>query len=449
MSKSRARKFADIISGQENVPTTALGNVPPVTPTQVSDQANTSTGYLDLPSGTIAQRPSSPNSGYTRYNSDTGTIEFYDGTAWISTNLIPDITSISGNLYAGMSSTLTLNVANTTDNIDVEVSYNGSVVKTYSGVSVSSNSVTINTSSEMYGQASGSSFTFIIKNQDGTPSSSRTVQSKSLPSGGGVGTTGSKRYHVFNSSGTFTVPSGMTLTNVEYLIIAGGGGGGTQGGGGDNSAGGGAGGYRSSVIGEGSGGGAGAESTMTLSAGSYSVVVGAGGATDNNGSNSSFNGITAIGGGTENASGGSGGGKRGNTDGSGAGSGTSGQGYAGGDRVAGGNGGGWYGGGGGGANEAGNTDGTSHGGDGKTSSITGSGVSRGGGGAGGNENSSNPGNGGGGHNNGSNGTNSVASCSGAANTGGGGGGLRWGTNNAVGGDGGTGGSGVVIIRYEP
>lgn len=53
-----------------------------VTPTAVSDQANTSTGYFDLPAGTTAQRPGSPTSGNLRFNSDTSGFEGYNGTAW-------------------------------------------------------------------------------------------------------------------------------------------------------------------------------------------------------------------------------------------------------------------------------------------------------------------------------------------------------------------------------
>jgi hypothetical protein len=41
----------------------------------------TSTGYIDLPAGTTAQRPGSPSSGMVRYNSTLGQFEGY-GTAW-------------------------------------------------------------------------------------------------------------------------------------------------------------------------------------------------------------------------------------------------------------------------------------------------------------------------------------------------------------------------------
>ena len=56
-----------------------------VTPTAVSDQVNLSTGYFDLPSGTTAQRPVSPPSGATRFNSTTGVPEWYNPTtaAWV------------------------------------------------------------------------------------------------------------------------------------------------------------------------------------------------------------------------------------------------------------------------------------------------------------------------------------------------------------------------------
>jgi hypothetical protein len=53
-----------------------------VTPTAVSDQANGSTGYFDLPAGTTAQRPGSPSSGMTRFNSSLGCTEIYNGSNW-------------------------------------------------------------------------------------------------------------------------------------------------------------------------------------------------------------------------------------------------------------------------------------------------------------------------------------------------------------------------------
>jgi len=230
---------------------------------------------------------------------------------------------------------------------------------------------------------------------------------------------------------------------VEYLVIAGGGGaGGFYGGGG------GAGGYRSSVTGELSGGGSSSEASLVAISGlSYTVTVGAGGASGgsgplsigDSGENSVFASIVSVSGGGGGASddttpsnglnGGSGGG---GSDGGSGGIAEVGQGFAG--ESVGIN----LGGGGGGAGEAGGTDSLGYGGDGLTSSITGLSVTRGGGGAG-----WAAGDGiGGGEGGGGDTANGQGTENGVANTGGGGGGLRGGGTIS-----GAGGSGIVILKY--
>lgn len=245
-------------------------------------------------------------------------------------------------------------------------------------------------------------------------------------------TVGSRTFkkHTFNSSGTFTITSDAS---VECLVVAGGGGGGTSGGGG------GAGGYFTSGV--------------AVPAGAHVVTVGAGGAQNANGSDSSFGSIlSATGGGKGGAGdGGSGGGANsgatnfgdGNTpaiSATGSAYGSTTQGQNGGTstnaveyvRWAGG------GGGGGGASTVGlkgngyastgqQTGGD--GGDGLYFPSTGSDAYAGGGG-GRAYTSSNHGDGGIG------GGGDAPSTPGTANTGGGGGGTA------------SGGSGVVIIRYE-
>jgi hypothetical protein len=42
------------------------------------------TGALLLPKGSTAQRPSSPITGMTRFNTDTNYLEFWNGTSWIN-----------------------------------------------------------------------------------------------------------------------------------------------------------------------------------------------------------------------------------------------------------------------------------------------------------------------------------------------------------------------------
>ena len=189
------------------------------------------------------------------------------------------------------------------------------------------------------------------------------------------------RIHIFTSSGSFVVTKGSKAA--DFLVLAGGGGGQAYAGGG------GGGGYRTSV--GTSGGGAAAESQITLSEGTYTVTVGAGGTystysspLDGRGGSSSLTGtgvsVISLGGGNYSAnstirSGGSGcGGDASYTSGAG----TSGQGYAGG--TGGTSGITWYsGGGGGGAGAVGSsTGGTQYGGQGGvgvTSSISGTSTS--------------------------------------------------------------------------
>ena len=211
--------------------------------------------------------------------------------------------------------------------------------------------------------------------------------------------------------------SGVSAVSASYLVVAGGGGG---------------------YIG---GGGAGGLLTGTATLNptlSYTVTVGAGGASNVNGGNSVFNAVTATGGGGGAAggaanSGGSGGGGS-YSSGAGA-AGTSGQGNAGGSGSA------SAGGGGGGASAVGGNGSGSNGGNGgagTASSISGSSVTYAGGGGGScaSGGSSTGGSGGGG--NGS--YDGSTTTGGTANTGGGGGGAQTVTSP-------NGGSGVVIISY--
>jgi len=50
-------------------------------------------GFLTLPIGNTAQRPSSPQLGMMRYNNDIDSLEFYDGQYWLR---ISSLTGIGG-----------------------------------------------------------------------------------------------------------------------------------------------------------------------------------------------------------------------------------------------------------------------------------------------------------------------------------------------------------------
>jgi hypothetical protein len=274
------------------------------------------------------------------------------------------------------------------------------------------------------------------------------------------------KVHVFTGPGTFCVTAGGgPLGKADYLVLAGGGSGGYK----YHSGGGGAGGYRESKCSTTSGcwtaSPLASSTSLNISPGPYSIVVGGGGANatcgtpgKNPGNNSSFSTITSAGGG--------GGGTQagspvvGDDGGSGGGGGSTpvsttfgdgnvppvspAQGNNGGQYVNSGN---YGGGGGGGAGAVGANAPSSAGGaggPGTVSHITGSPLERGGGGGGASYNSGSGGAGGpGGGGNGTSGTSSNGTPGTVNKGGGGGGGERSPSDTGWGG-----GSGTVIIRYR-
>src|SRR5210317_1213790 len=303
-----------------------------VSSTQVSDDSNTSTGALDLPVGTTAQRPGSPTSGNIRYNTDIQSTEIYDGTAWGKVSpLTPTLTSVTGNIINANSTTLTLAGTNfLTSNLVVGCTPSGGSETTVTVTPTSQTEATVSVPAAIYGETASTVIAITVTNTDNKTSNSSSKTVIDAPSGGdSITTVGDYKVHTFLSSSTFT----NTIANlsVDYLIVGGGGGGmGWSGGGG------GAGGLRTS-FGSTSGRGASAESSQTLSTTSYSIVVGGPGAAGaasssgvaGDGDDSSAYGVVASGGGGGAAggtAGGSGGVGGGTTTGT-IGSGTTGQGY--------------------------------------------------------------------------------------------------------------------------
>lgn len=83
---------------------------------EVYDVNSTSTGYFDLPAGTTAQRPGTPNTGMLRYNTTTGFAEVYTAAGWGSFGATPpSISTVSPASYSGEAGTVfTINGANFT-----------------------------------------------------------------------------------------------------------------------------------------------------------------------------------------------------------------------------------------------------------------------------------------------------------------------------------------------
>ena len=375
------------------------------------------------------------------------------------------LTNISGTIYGGQASTLTLTGTNfLTANLQVNfIQATRSIDVTVAVTPSSNTAASVAVPASVYNNIqNGDVVSIKVTNSDGGTSNVLTTTAVVLPSGGTVTTSGSYRIHTFTSSGDFV----NTISNlsVQYLVIAGGGGGGVANGGGG---GGGAGGYRINT-GEMSGRRSSSEAAMTINPATFPVVIGAGGAGNvhggssgsrgNAGTNSSFNSIVSNGGGygggdasRPGGGGGSGGAASRNNQSRGAG--TAGQGGDGGRAASSGS--QNAGGGGGGAGELLGPDGVENhtggrGANGLSSSITGTSVGRAGGGGGGSEvpvNSSGGSASSGGGLGGCAGSIGRAPTAGTANTGGGGGGS--GDYNSGGNHNGkAGGSGIVIIRYQ-
>jgi len=366
----------------------------------------------------------------------------------------PTLSSISGTLYVGQASTLTLAGTNfLTSNLQVRfVQATRSVDATVTVTPSSGTAASVAVPASVYNNVQAADVVSItVTNNDGGVSNTVTKTAAGLPTGGTITTSGSYRIHTFTSNGNFVVPTGTTLNNVEYLIVAGGGGGGPSNHG-HQGGGGGAGGLRTSVVGATSGRGSSAEARVTYTAGTYAASIGAGGASRAQGGGYGHNGINsslATPSGTITATGGGGGGmgqnngaSRGGLNGgcgggaassdqsiAAEGSGTAGQGYDGGQPTCVGCGRGGAGGGAGGVGTDGGSGGVASsntaGGVGLVNNITGSNVTYATGGdcpgtAGGNQNP------------------------GAANTGNGGDGGYTNNNSSTGQ---AGGSGIVIVRY--
>ena len=145
--------------------------------------------------------------GQVVYDITTKTLKFYDGSNWIKiSSAIPTLTGITGFLYAGAASTLTLAGANflqsnlivnflqSSDSIDVNVTVTPS----------SNTAATVSVPSSVYSNVSAGNVVSIkVTNSDSVESNTQTITATSLPTGGSITESGGYRIHTFTASGTF------------------------------------------------------------------------------------------------------------------------------------------------------------------------------------------------------------------------------------------------------
>ena len=122
-----------------NVISNFYGNVHAdiITPYQTAVTVFNSTSAIGLPVGANTQQPANPYPGYLRYNSTFNTVEFYNGTSWISV-----VSEVNGqNFYGdGTNVTFTLNQTTTADGILVSI--NGTVQQPGYAYTVVGNQIT-------------------------------------------------------------------------------------------------------------------------------------------------------------------------------------------------------------------------------------------------------------------------------------------------------------------
>ena len=106
-----------------------------LTPTGTGAVKVSGTGAVGLPSGTSAQRPTTVAIGYTRFNTDVGEIESWDGSAWVT----PGQSVITSDVINpnGTSNTYSLSSNSTTSG--VLVSINGTIQQPYTAYNIISN----------------------------------------------------------------------------------------------------------------------------------------------------------------------------------------------------------------------------------------------------------------------------------------------------------------------
>ncbi len=206
----------------------------------------------------------------------------------------PIIEKIIGDIYSYESSTLTFHLNQVSNRVDV-IFYKREVelhrirnvkVNFYENDFSKIESLDI---PEIVRESNVESIYIVILNSNGKTSINQSEnyitypEEINLPRGGIITEVNSQRIHTFNSSGVFVIPELPSIKVINILCIAGGGGGGwrTNGWGG----GGGAGGYNKSE-------------QINVYEGNYNIIIGAGGAFDEDGTNTSFaNEIIVTGGG--------------------------------------------------------------------------------------------------------------------------------------------------------
>ena len=293
---TRARNIADLVDANGDVKSAALDNVP------ASDNASALTTGT-LPDARLSNQvkvvksgsaPSNPQEGDLWYDTTNDILKIYNATNSAFEKIVKvdtTLDSISGSIVTGLTGNITLTGTGfLTSGLIVSLTPSGGSASNVTVTPASDTSAVVAVPSAVYGQAVGVVVAVKVTNSDGKISNPINTTVVADASGGTEVTTGGYKYHTFTTSGNFVLSA---TKNIEYIMVAGGGSSGRYGGGG------GAGGML-------------AGSVSNLSPNTYAIVVGAGGVHtgadpgSDNGDDTTFNSLTAIGGGRGGTGGGNG-----------------------------------------------------------------------------------------------------------------------------------------------
>jgi hypothetical protein len=176
------------------------------------------TGSVRVPSGTTAQRPSSPEIGMQRYNTDLEAMEMYNGTAWVRVAAaIPTLNNVSsGAILEGVASTITIAGSNfLASNLTVTFTHSG-IEYEVTGITPDPGGVTadVTTPSALNALTSyGDAITIKVTNSD-LLSSSTISTTVDLPAFG---------QYTLQSAGTYQWTCPSNVTKVSVVCVGGGG----------------------------------------------------------------------------------------------------------------------------------------------------------------------------------------------------------------------------------
>jgi hypothetical protein len=142
---TKARDLSKLLSGG--------GSGGTIAPALVSDQDNTSTGHFDVPAGTTAQRPASPNVGHIRFNTTIDQLEQYTSDGWQGISAPPIVLSISPTSIAETDSAVTITVTGTAFSSSATVQAVGQ-----NGSIITATSTSRNSSAELVATFDGTQF---------------------------------------------------------------------------------------------------------------------------------------------------------------------------------------------------------------------------------------------------------------------------------------------------